>query len=121
MSEIRDLVRMQTRAFNGRDLDNLCRQAQPDAPCFCDGEWVGEGPAAMRAALERELTQDANLVGRIGTLDNEPILVELGGGEGHYEARGAVRFKGDAGGRIRELRIDHNARIVAAIVPDPDA
>lgn len=115
----RDLIRMHACAFNGRDLENIALQAQPDAPCFCDGEWVGEGPKAMREALEREFTQDANLVARMAHLDDEPVIMEIAGGEGRWEARGALRFRGDGNGRIRELRIDHGQRILGNLVPEP--
>jgi hypothetical protein len=115
----RDLIRLHACAFNGRDLDNLARQAEEDAPCFCDGEWVGEGPKAMREALEREFTQDANLVGRMARLDDQPVIMEVSGVEGRWEPRGALRFVGDGSGRIRELRIDHGARIVGSLVPEP--
>ena len=115
----RDLIRMHACAFNGRDLNNIALQAEADAPCFCDGEWVGEGPKAMREALEREFTQDANLVARMAQLGNEPVIMELAGGEGHWEPRGALRFVGDGSGRILELRIEHGARIVASLVPEP--
>src|SRR5687768_14731330 len=100
----RDLIRMHACAFNGRDLENIALQAEEDAPCFCDGEWVGEGPKGMREALEREFTQDANLVARMAHFDNQPVIMELGGGEGHWEPRGALRFRADGAGRIRELR-----------------
>lgn len=116
----RDVVRMHTCAFNGRDLDNIAAQAHPDAPCFCDGEWVGEGPVAMRQALEREFTQDANLVGRLARLADEPVIMELGGHEGRWEPRGAVRIRPDGAGRIRELRIEHAPKIVSSLVPEPD-
>lgn len=115
----RDLIRLHACAFNGRDLENIALQAEADAPCFCDGEWVGEGPKAVREALEREFTQDANLVARMAHLDNQPVIMELGGGEGHWEPRGALRFRGDGSGRIRELRIDHGPRILGSLVPEP--
>lgn len=116
----RDVIRLHTCAFNGRDLDQIASQAGPRTPCFCDGEWVGEGPVAVREALEREFTQDANLVGRLGTLDNEPVIMELAGTEGRWLPRGAVRIVGDRDGRIRELRIDHAPGIVQGLVPEPD-
>ena len=119
-SSSRDTVRMHACAFNGRDLDNIALQAEADAPCFCDGEWVGEGPQAVREALEREFTQDANLVARMARLDNEPVLMEIAGNEGRWETRGALRFKDDGAGRIRELRIDHGPRIIGNLVPEPD-
>lgn len=115
----RDLIRMHACAFNGRDLDNIALQAAADAPCFCDGEWVGEGPKAMREALEREFTQEANLAGRMALLGNEPVIMEVSGVEGRWEPRGALRFRGDGSGRIRELRIDHGAGIVGSLVPEP--
>lgn len=116
----RDLVRMHACAFNGRDLDNIASQARANAPCFCDGEWVGEGPVAMREALEREFTLEANLVGRVGRLADEPVIMELGGTEGRWETRGAVRLQQDAQGRIREMRIDHRPHVVRGLVPEPD-
>lgn len=116
----RDLLRLHACAFNGRDLENLASQAEPDAPCFCDGEWVGEGPRGMREALEREFTQEANLVARMAMLGDEPILVELSGGEGHWDQRGTVRLRGGEGGRIREMRIDHGGPLVRAAVLEPD-
>ena len=119
MTSERDILRLHACAFNGRDLDNLAAQASPHAPCFCDGVWVGEGPQALRDALEREFTQEANLVARMGMLDDEPILVELSGGEGHWAQRGTVRIRGGEGGRIREMRIDHGSALVRAAVPEP--
>lgn len=115
----RDLLRMHACAFNGRDLDLLAGQADPDTPCFCDGEWVGEGPAAVREALQREFLLDAGVVGRVARLGDEPVIIELGGGEGHWEPKGAVRIRGDGEGRIREFRIEHADRIVRAVVPEP--
>ena len=120
MTSERDILRLHACAFNGRDLDNLAAQASPHAPCFCDGEWVGEGPAAVREALEREFTQEANLVGRMARLDNEAVIVELAGGEGHWQPRGALRIRGDGNGRIREVHIDHRERAVRGVVPEPD-
>lgn len=119
MTAPRDL-RLHVCAFNGRDLDSLASQAAPDAPCFCDGEWVGEGPGAMRAALEREFTQDANLVARAARIGDEPVIMELGGSEGRWVPRGAVRIRGDRHGRIREMHIDHRDRVVNGLVPEPD-
>lgn len=116
----RDDLRLHACAFNGRDLDNIARQAAPDAPCFCDGEWVGQGPKAMREALEREFTMEANLVGRMGRLGNESVIMELSGHEGRWETRGALRIRGDDRGRIREMRIDHAPRIVGSLVPERD-
>ena len=52
MAELRDL-RVHTCALNARDLDALSRQAIPHAACICDGHWVGEGPEAVRLALEK--------------------------------------------------------------------
>lgn len=115
----RDILRLHACAFNGRDLDNLAFAAAPDAPCFCDGEWVGEGPQALRDALEREFTQDANLVGRMAKLDNdEAVIMEFAGTEGHWTPRGSVRIRGDGHGRISELHIDHREPM-RSFVPGP--
>lgn len=116
----RDLVRMHACAFNGRDLDHIASQAHAHAPCFCDGEWVGEGPVALREALEREFNLEANLVARVGRLADEPVVIELGGSEGRWETRGALRFLPGTDGRIREMRIDHRPQVVSGVVPEPD-
>lgn len=120
MPSATDHLRLHACAFNGRDLDNLAAQAAPHAPCFCDGEWVGEGPVAFRAALEREFTLDANVLGRMARLDNEPVILEVSGSEGRWEPRGAVRLVGDGKGRIREMHIDHREAVVRSVVPEPD-
>ena len=111
-------IRLHVCALNGRDLDHIARSAQPDAPCFCDGEWVGEGPEAMVQALEREFGQE--IIARLGRLQDEPVILEVAGGEGAWETRGAVRIVGDTDGRIRELRIEHRPNIVQGLVPEPD-
>ncbi len=116
----RDAIRLHACAFNGRDLDHIALEAEPDTPCFCDGEWVGEGPVAVREALQREFNLEANLIGRVGRLDDERVIIEMAGGEGRWEPRGAVRLVDDGAGRIREVRIDHAPSIVSGLVPEPD-
>lgn len=119
MPEPRDLtMRMHTCALNARDLDTLVAQALPDAPCFCDGEWVGEGRDAIRQLLEREFVANEDIVARVGTHRGEPAILEFDAGGA---ARGAVRLVDGGRGRIRELRIDHSASLVQASVPEPTA
>jgi hypothetical protein len=117
MPELRDL-RVHTCALNARDLESLAAQALRAAPCFCDGEWVGEGPDAVRLALEREFKMNEAALARLGTVDGEPAVLAFGD-DGAPLA--TLRFRGDSG-RIRELRIDHSSRpVVRADVPEPAA
>lgn len=112
MAELRDL-RVHACALNARDLDSLANHALRSAPCFCDGEWVGEGPEAVRQALAKEFTVNEEAIARIarlGTVDGEPAVLEFDAGEQPHEPRAVLRFVGGAGGRIRELRIDHGDR-----------
>src|ERR1041385_249036 len=113
MPEPRDL-RVHTCALNARDLDTLVAQALPDAPCFCDGEWVGEGHDAIRLALEREFVANEDLIARVGTLRGEPAILEFDAGGAE---RGALRLV-ERAGRIHELRIEHPKAMVGR-VPEP--
>lgn len=106
MAELRDL-RVHACALNARDLDSLASQAFANAPCICDGEWVGEGPEAVRQALAKEFAPDGETIARIGTVDGQPAVLEFDGGE---TPRAILRFVPAPGGRIRELRIDHGER-----------
>lgn len=116
-SELRDL-RVHTCALNARDLDALALQAVANAACICDGEWVGEGPDAVRQALEKEFAADEEVFARLGTVRGEPAVV---GFDASGTALATLRFVGDPGGRIRELHIDHGERrpIVRPVVPEP--
>lgn len=115
MPELRDL-RVHTCAMNARDVETLATQAEPDAACICDGEWVGEGPDAVRRALQREFAVNEELFARLGTVDGEAVILEF---DAVGEERASLRFRGEPGnGRFRELRIDHRRpRVVAPIEP----
>lgn len=120
MAEPRDL-RVHACALNARDLDALSRQAVPHAACICDGEWVGEGPDAVRRALEKEFAMNEEVYARLGTVDGEPTVLEF---DGDGATIGTLRFVGDPGGRIRELHIDHGGRRAGGrspilLQPDP--
>lgn len=116
---IRDLLRVHACAINGRDLETLASHAEPDAPCFRDGEWVGEGPEGVRRLLQQEVAGD-DFLARMGHVAGEPVILEFSGGEGRWRAHGALRIRGDPeDGRIRELRLTHDERIVRAAVPEP--
>lgn len=112
MAELRDL-RVHTCALNARDLDALANQALRSAPCFCDGEWVGEGPEGVRQALEKEFAMNDEAFARIGTVDGQPAVLGFDGGGA---PRSILRFMGDGDGRIRELRIDHGAAPARPVV-----
>lgn len=103
MAELRDL-RVHTCALNARDLDALANQAIRNAPCFRDGEWVGEGPEGVRQALEKEFAMNDEAFARIGTVDGRPAVLGFDGGG---TPRAVLHFVGGNDGRIRELRIDH--------------
>jgi ketosteroid isomerase-like protein len=104
--EIRDLLRVHASAINGRDVESLVAHATPDAACFCDGQWVGEGPEAVRAMLEAEYTLHNDLIARVDEHNGEPVIVEFG--PDGQDRHATVRIRGDRhDGRIREIRLDH--------------
>lgn len=104
MAELHDL-RLHACALNARDVETLAAQAGPHAPCICDGEWVGEGPEAVRAALAKEFATGDEVFARLGTLDGQPVILQF---DASGEQRSALRFLGgSAPGRFQELRIDH--------------
>ncbi|MEA3136019.1 MAG: hypothetical protein QOJ26_924 [Thermoplasmata archaeon] len=124
MAEPRDF-RFHTCAMNARDVETLAAQAAPHAPCFCDGEWVGEGPEAVRAALAKEFAVNEDIFARVGEHLGEPAILQFDSGGAE---RSALRFRGGPGvgvGRFQELRIDHpkpprRPEIIPAGLSDPD-
>lgn len=116
MPDLRDF-RVHTCALNARDLDTLAAQALAAAPCFCDGEWIGEGPEAVRRALEDEFQRNPQAIVGLGTVDGEPAAFEFD--EGGVE-RAVLRFRNDPRGRIRELRIDHRPAAVVELAGAPE-
>lgn len=105
----RDL-RVHTCALNARDVETLAAQAARDAPCICDGEWVGEGPEAVRQVLAKEFAGEEEVFARLGMVDGEPVILQF---DANGAPRGALRFRGSAGtGPYRELRIDHPKPVV---------
>ena len=118
MSDLR-VLRVHTCALNARDVETLAAQAAPHAPCFCDGEWVGEGPQAVREALAREFALDEEVFARLGTHDGEPAILQF---DAKGAQRTAMRFRGEpGGGRFQELRIDHRRPVVIqAGLSDPE-
>src|SRR5690242_16962654 len=102
MAELRDL-RMHTCALNARDVETLAAQAAPHAPCICDGEWVGEGPEAVRAALTKEFAVNEEVFARLGVHDGEPAVLQF---DSLGAERASLRFRGPGVGRYQELRID---------------
>lgn len=123
MAELRDL-RVHTCALNARDVETLAAQAAPHAPCICDGEWVGEGPEAVRRALAREFAVNEEVFSRLGLHDGEPAILQF---DSRGAQRGALRFRGQLGAaRFQELRIDHpraaaRPPAVETVVPEPAA
>src|SRR5687768_10986108 len=99
MAEPRDL-RLHTCALNARDLETLAAQAAPHAPCICDGEWVGEGPEAVRRALAKEFAVNEEVFARLGVHDGEPAILQF---DSLGAQRTALRFRGQPGlGRFQE-------------------
>lgn len=123
MAELRDL-RVHTCALNARDVETLAAQAAPHAPCICDGEWVGEGPDAVRRALTKEFAVNEEVFARLGLHDGEPAILQF---DARGAQRGALRFRGQLGAaRFQELRIDHRPAVagrpvVEGLVPEPSA
>ncbi|HLF16202.1 MAG TPA: nuclear transport factor 2 family protein [Candidatus Thermoplasmatota archaeon] len=108
----REVLGLPIRAFNGHDLEGLEAHVAQGAPCIRDGELLGEGPAAVRRALQEEYKLSEELVGRVMELDGEPVVVEWDG-EGWGRPIGVLRVAGE--GRITGLRIDHDERTVARL------
>jgi hypothetical protein len=105
----RDL-RVHTCALNARDVETLAAQAAPHAPCICDGEWVGEGPEAVRQVLTKEFAHNEEVFARLGTIDGEPAILQF---DALGAQRSSLRFRGSGGtGPYRELRIDHPKPVV---------
>lgn len=123
MAELRDL-RVHTCALNARDVETLAAQAAPHAPCICDGEWVGEGPDAVRRALAKEFAVNEEVFARLGLHDGEPAILQF---DARGAQRSAMRFRGQLGaGRFQELRIDHRPpvagrAVVEGPIPEPSA
>ena len=116
MADLRDL-RVHTCALNARDVETLAAQAAPHAPCICDGEWVGEGPEAVRKALTKEFDVNEDIFARLGTHDGEPAVLQF---DALGAQRAALRFRGPGVGRYHELRIDHRQPVVRAARAEPD-
>jgi len=104
-------LRVQARAFNAKDVGTLVGHATAAARCIRDGEWLGEGPDAIRDGLEAEWRRGC--VGRLLDVDGEPVLVEYDG-EGAGPAQGTIRFRFD-GDRITECRIDHEPGLAGRV------
>ena len=126
MAELRDL-RLHTCALNAKDVETLAAQAAPHAPCICDGEWVGEGPEAVRRALAKEFAVNEEVFARIGLHDGEPAILQF---DSLGAQRSTLRFRGQLGGsRFQELRIDHRPApavrgappVVEGVVPERTA
>lgn len=104
-----ELLRVQTRAFNARDLETLVGPFTAAARFIRDGEWVGEGRDAVRKGLEAELSSGSH--GRLLLVDGEPVLVEYDGEEGHPVPRGTIRFEVE-GSQLTQCVVDHDGAVV---------
>jgi hypothetical protein len=111
----RELLRVHAFAFNGRDVESLVSQSTSATACFRDGRWVGEGPEAVRRAILEEYER-GDIVGRLMTVDGEPLLAEWSGPEGARVPTGAVRIQAGPTARIQEIRIDHDEAMVRRLV-----
>ena len=108
------LVRVHGGAFNARDVESLSGHFLPHARCICDGHVVGEGMEGLRQAVAAEHAR-GEIVGHLVDLDGEACLVEMAGPEGRREPMGVLRFAVQ-GGRVSELRIDHDAELARRLV-----
>ncbi|HEX2065380.1 MAG TPA: hypothetical protein VHI93_01070 [Candidatus Thermoplasmatota archaeon] len=106
------LLRVHAGALNGHDLDSLAGHYLPRTRLVRDGRPVGEGADALRA-LEEEYRGD--VVGRVMEVDGHPALVAWSGPEGRGRATNVVRLRSH-GGRIVEVRIDHDAELIQRLV-----
>lgn len=113
--ELRELLRVHSCAFNGRDVETFAAHTHPQATCFCDGEYVGEGPDGVRQLLEREFER-GEWIAKVEQVQGEDVLVEFS--PDGRQRHGLVRVRGQPDGRIREVRIEHGP-VVRANVPEP--
>ena len=102
------LLRVHAGAVNGHVADSLAGHYLPQSRCIRDGELVGEGVDALRA-LQAEYGDD--VLGRIMEVDGTPALVGWSGPEGQSAITSVVRMR-SAGGRVLEVRIDHDAKLI---------
>lgn len=108
------LVRVHAGAFNAHDPALLGNTLLPSAPCWRDGEFLGEGAAGLRRAFEAE-HQGGEVVGQVVQVDGEPMVVEWGGPEGRREPLGVLRLQ-SRGDRVSEVRFDHDAALVRRLL-----
>lgn len=112
------LLRVHAGCCNSHELDALEGHYQAGSRCIRDGRLVGEGPAGARAVLEEEFRlRDAEpaAFGRVMVADHGPVLVKWADFEGRREAQAVVRLE-EAEGRVRELRVDHDAALIARLL-----
>jgi hypothetical protein len=108
------LVRVHGGAFNARDVESIAGHYLPHARCICDGHFVGEGIEGLRKAVAAE-HERGEVVGHLVQVDGEACLVEMSGPEGRREPMGVLRLE-MRGGRVSELRIDHDADLARRLV-----
>ena len=106
------LLRVHAGALNGHDLDSLAGHYLPRTRVLRDGLPVGEGPDALRALVEE---YRGDVVGRVMQVDGQAALVGWSGPEGRGAATSVVRLR-SSGGRVVEVRIDHDAELIRRLV-----
>ncbi|HUR60965.1 MAG TPA: hypothetical protein VM286_01195 [Candidatus Thermoplasmatota archaeon] len=102
------LLRVHAGAVNGHVADSLAGHYSPQSRCIRDGKLVGEGADALRA-LQAEYGTD--VLGRVMDVDGQQALVGWSGPEGQGSILNIVRMR-SAGGRVLEVRIDHDAKLI---------
>ncbi len=110
----RAFAEVQARAFNAHDTETLASQSYRGARVLRDGHLVGEGRTALRAQLEAEFRDRPLAFARVLDLDGETVLAEYAGEENNPVVQGIIRFRAFQG-RIEELRIDRDARLLSRL------
>ncbi|MEA3190087.1 MAG: hypothetical protein QOD77_669 [Thermoplasmata archaeon] len=106
------LFRHHAACCNGQDTAALAGHYPASSRVVRDGEWVGEGPDSVLAALGREF---AGGLGRVLMVEGEPMLVQWSDPERLQVPYAVVRLKAQ-GDRVSEVRIDHDPAFVRDVV-----
>lgn len=106
------LFRKHAACGNSQDMAGLAGHYPATSRVVRDGQWVGEGPESVLAALSLEF---AGGLGRVVMVEGEPMLVQWGDPERLETPRAVVRLKAQ-GDRVSEVRIDHDPAFVRDIV-----
>lgn len=106
------LLRVHAGALNAHDLDSLAGHYSPRTRLLRDGRPAEQGTDALLALAEE---CRGEVVGRVMDVEGQPALVAWSGPDGRGPATGVMRLRSQ-GGRVVEVRIDHDARLIQRLI-----